>query len=74
MEVEGTRRPEMVEVSTTQYEFAHGRRPRGRGDWAFFFDGSSEPFWVCDVSYSEARQHAVRVARDRQVCRVEVAS
>lgn len=31
-----------IEVSTSQYEFAHGRRPAGRGYWAFFFDGQTD--------------------------------
>lgn len=64
-----TRRPE---VSTAHYQFAHGRKPRGSGDWAFFFDGDAVPFWVVGVSYSEALDHAVRVARERGVSRVEV--
>lgn len=25
---------------TTQYEFAHGRKPRGRGYWAFNVNGA----------------------------------
>ena len=28
-----------MEVSTTQYEFSHGKKPRGFGTWGFFFDG-----------------------------------
>lgn len=24
-----------IEFSTTRYEFSHGRKPRGRGMWAF---------------------------------------
>ena len=25
-----------IEVKISQYEFAHGKKPRGRGCWAFF--------------------------------------
>jgi hypothetical protein len=25
----------MITVSTTEYEFSHGRKPRGFGTWAF---------------------------------------
>lgn len=25
----------MAEFTTTEYEFSHGKRPRGRGAWAF---------------------------------------
>ncbi len=32
-----------VEVSTSQFEFAHGRQPRGNGGWAF------SPDRTCDV-------------------------
>jgi hypothetical protein len=63
-----------VQVSTAQYEFAHGRKPRGTGDWAFFFDGDRAPFWVVGVSFTEARKHAVTVAAERGVSRVEVGS
>lgn len=62
-------------VSTTSYVFAHGKEPRGTGDWAFFFDyDRSAPFWVVGVSYSEAKKYATQVARERGVSRIEVGS
>ena len=27
-----------ITVETSEYEFSHGKRPRGRGTWAFTFD------------------------------------
>jgi len=50
-----------VEVSTREYEFAHGRAPRGVGNWAFFVAGNAarEPFWF-NGSYGQARVAAVR--------------
>lgn len=55
------------EISTTQFQFAHGHRPRGRGHWGFWIrpyrgapDGRSELFWgPSNALYSEAREHAV---------------
>ena len=29
-----------TKISTTQYEFSHGRKPRGRGHWAFSVNGA----------------------------------
>lgn len=66
-----TRTPE---VSTSQYEFAHGRQPRGTGTWAFFFDRNTQAFWVPNASYSEARRQAVQAARAGGYSRVEVGS
>ena len=50
------------EVRTDYYEFAHGKRPSGRGYWAFEFreaGGWSEPFFVSGSKlYSEAKREA----------------
>ena len=68
----------MVEVSTTQWEFAHGRRPSGRGYWLFQMGDQSrldELFQVPGlVVFSEARRQAVREAVRRGVHRVSVCS
>lgn len=48
-----------VEFDTTQYQFSHGRQPKGRGSWAFFFDKKmqGEAFWTPgNTSYSEAKR------------------
>lgn len=60
------------EVSTTQFEFAHGHRPRGRGQWAFWVrphrgapDARSDLFFAPgNLLYSEARELAVCRAYD----------
>lgn len=50
------------EVQTDYYEFAHGKKPKGRGYWAFEFreaGGWSEPFFVSgNKLYSEAKREA----------------
>jgi hypothetical protein len=52
----------MIEVNTREYEFAHGNNPRGYGHWAFFFDRSTEPYWV-EGRYTDAKKAAVKEAR-----------
>lgn len=63
-----------VIVSTSAYEFAHGRKPRGAGQWAFIIDGNvSVPFWsVPRTPYSEAKAQAVEYAKRKGATRVEV--
>ena len=63
----------MIEVSTSEYEFAHGKRPRSDGTWAFFFDRVTEPFFV-NGSYSEAKRQAIKYAKERGYSRIEVGS
>lgn len=49
------------DVNSDRFEQAHGRKPRGRGGWAFFFDGArdiDEAFWA-QGTYAEARRQAV---------------
>lgn len=62
-----------VEVSTRQYEFTHGHKPRGMGCWAFIFDSDSNLFWASDT-YGQAKRLAIAEARKRGVRRVEVAT
>lgn len=60
------------EVSTTQFEFSHGHRPRGRGHWGFWVrphrgakDSASELFLVPgERLYSEAKRDAMCHAYD----------
>lgn len=66
-----------VYVSTAQYLRAHGRPPRGRGGWAFFFDRNDaidSAFWVYNSTYADARKVAVQEARRRGCTYVEVGS
>jgi hypothetical protein len=50
-----------IEVNTTQYQFAHGSKPRGYGNWAFFFDKESEPQWYIG-KFSDAKKSAIAYA------------
>jgi hypothetical protein len=48
-----------IEVCTAAFERSHGKRPGGRGSWAFTF-GTEEIFWVPgSVTYGEARKVAI---------------
>lgn len=56
-----------VEFNTTTYEFAHGRKPRGDGMWAFFFNGESNAansFWHSGT-YAAAKEAAKQEAAKR---------
>ena len=52
--------------TTTKYEFAHGRKPKGRGAWYFDIlrtDGTvADTFWANDA-YAGARKQAEVHAR-----------
>jgi hypothetical protein len=65
-----------VQVSTTQFEFCHSRRPRGEGTWAFFFDGEDDASkaWWFTGSYGEARRAAVAYAKEHGYRSVQVGS
>ncbi len=68
-----------VRVCDREYRTNHGAPPRGRGgNWGFYFqmpDGSEELFWAgADLTFSEARAEAVKVARSRGVSDIKVAS
>jgi hypothetical protein len=56
-----------VEFSTFEFEFAHGRLPRGRGSWGFALDRDfsiEDVMWVPGVlTYAEACREVRRVAR-----------
>ena len=52
---------ETITVETSEYEFSHGKRPRGRGTWAFTFDTRrydriEEVWWTPLVTWSDARR------------------
>ena len=49
-----------VEFNTTDFQFSHGRAPRGIGGWAFSFVRNpqmDEIFWV-NGTYGEAKEVA----------------
>ena len=55
----------MIEVSTSEYEFAHGKRPRSEGTWVFFFDRVTEPFFV-NGSYRRTSSSASKLGGQRR--------
>lgn len=64
------------EIRTHEFEFVHGRRPSGRGGWAFFFGDATEPEWAPGGGqlYSEAKRWAIAEAKRRGVPVVRVAT
>ena len=65
-----------IEVSTREYEFSHGKKPRGYGNWAFFFDGATDvgaAKWFTG-KFSEAKKMAVAWAASKKHTKVEVGS
>ena len=67
-----------LHFNTTDYEFSHGSKPRGRGSWAFFFnrDGHVDSaFWTPgSTTYVEAKKLVAAEARRRGVAEVFVGS
>jgi hypothetical protein len=61
----------MVEFSTTEYQFSHGKQPRGYGSWAFFFGSETEPQWHTGT-FSEGKKfaRAYAVAKGHRFVRV----
>ena len=62
-----------TQVNTRPYEFAHGKKPRGFGSWAFTFDNDETPWWAPTSTYGDAikaarAEAAKRNARDVTVC------
>ena len=51
-----------MRADTTQYQFSHGKQPRGYGRWAFEVGG--ETFFFT-AHYSVAKKQAFEVARTR---------
>jgi len=51
-----------VVFKTEQYEFSHGKKPRGTGCWAFFMDDESSPVFF-NGPFGEAKKEAVAWAK-----------
>lgn len=56
-----------IEVSTAAYEAAHGKKPRGVGNWAFCprqnYNAANYLYfvqWFSNMTYSDARRAAVK--------------
>lgn len=53
-----------VVVSTSEFEFSHGKAPKGFGNWFFHFGSFESGFWVRDT-FSKAKSKARTVAAQR---------
>ena len=54
-----------AQVKTEQFEWAHGRKPRGYGMWAFELKKGQESKMIfVTANYAEARANAQRQASD----------
>lgn len=62
-----------VTVSTTQYQMAHGKHPRGDGSWAFFFGNGKVCEWF-NGPYGKAKVQAVAYAKEHGYTFVSVGS
>ncbi len=66
-----------MKISTTNYEFTHGRKPRGEGCWAFqFFQGRHDVIVFAPgyTMYRDAKAWAIRHAKVIGADRVAVAT
>lgn len=57
----------MIDFTTTEYVFSHGREPRGRGGWAFEIPGAAgkpEEFWAPSGTYQEAKKAVIARVRE----------
>jgi hypothetical protein len=74
-----------VKVDIQEYVFEHGKKPSGRGKWAFSFSGTGavfsreQTFWVAWdpksqqlPTYGVAKEHACRFAKAVGAKRVTV--
>ena len=63
-------------IDTTQYEAAHGRKPRGTGNWFFFFDNDRDVMNAFQAygSYTNAKKQAIVEATSRGVSIIHVGS
>lgn len=66
-----------LKVETSRYEFAHGRKPKGRGLWMFEVRIPGRDWLVLPVTamaYSKAASFAVSKARSIGAAQVRVCS
>ena len=61
-----------ISINTSEYQFAHGHKPKGRGTWAFIFDNSDHANFLCNGTYTEALQQAVFTAIHSNVKSIKV--
>jgi len=64
--------------SADHYEWVHGRRPSGRGSWAFTFirwNGQSAPWFApAGLTYTEAKRAAIKHGREIRATSCSVCS
>ena len=62
-----------VRVITTEYEFVHGKKPRGTGRWFFSIkEGAVDAAIFMTGTYSEATKGAKKFARSVGVSEIQV--
>lgn len=61
-----------MEIKTTEFEWSHGKKPRGEGCWAFAFGKNKTPVFVSMMKWSEAKKWATAKARELGVSEVTV--
>lgn len=62
-----------IEFNTTEYQFAHGKMPRGEGRWAFFFKRGDRPIFF-HGTFTEAKTQARAYAHENGFSFVTVGS
>ena len=61
----------MITISTAQYEWAYGKKPRGNGTW-FFFNSDETWSYFFWGSYTDARKAARAMAKHAGVTFIKV--
>jgi hypothetical protein len=66
-------------INTNEYEFTHGKAPRGKGYWAFHFYRMGmglivTEFAPSDLGYGAAKKWAIAYAKELKADRVAVAT
>jgi hypothetical protein len=59
-----------MEVNTREFEFSHGKKPRGSGFWIFFFDNART--FTFAGKYGDAVRAAKIEARQQEVYEIKV--
>ena len=59
-----------VTVSTRDYEFSHGRTPKGQGNWVFIFPNNTIDWFR--GTYTEARKAAIARAKSQGFTSIDV--
>lgn len=55
-----------ITFSTTEYELAHGKKPSGRGSWAFYRADTGEGWFASPCqTFTEAKREFLTMIRDR---------